>query len=93
MNENKKENLASKNKAEISKLNEEEKLLIERLERSTDALWADKAEVDYAYEKIKEYLPTKKTEVGNEVALDWEEIKKLQKEGALFEKAGNSGIF
>jgi MoxR-like ATPase len=86
MNGKKLENPSS-NRVELSALSGDERDLVARLEEATDALWADKKEVDYAYEKIKEYLPTKTTEVGNEVTLDWEEIRELQEGGKLLEKA------
>jgi MoxR-like ATPase len=94
MDRNKLEDPAT-SRVEISTLSEDEKVLVTRLEEATDALWANKKEVDYAYEKIEEYLPTRKVEhinydgetVNWEVALNWEEIKALQEGGKLLEKA------
>ena len=94
MNRNKLEN-QSGSMIEVSALSEDKKALVARLEEATDALWANKKEVDFAYEKIKEYLPTRKVEhlnddgesVNWEMPLNWEEIKNLQKNGLLMEKA------
>lgn len=76
---------------EISALSEEDRLLIEKMEKGTDALWANKKEADFAYEKIKEFLPARKVEhpakdgedVSWEVPLKWEEIEQLEKSGQL----------
>jgi MoxR-like ATPase len=70
-------------RVETNALPEEEKLAINHLEEASDALWSNRKEVDYEYEKIKEFLPIKKTKAGKEVPLAVDDIKILMENGEI----------
>lgn len=71
---------------EIASLSPEEQEKIREMESRTDILWADRKELDYAYEKLEKYLPRTEHEVDGRQfsrALTWKEMQDLQAEGKL----------